>query len=130
MNISTLLIWSQRVCVSAREGVDLPSTISRHLWVYSLALDGIMLAESSNFGYEEKTKFTVISSVSSVVTAAEVEMNNASAEEIKLMSSSVDTDISNIDDTNSTMNPERLSNFSDKPLGNDDRSSPTMLSSS
>ena len=114
MNISTLLIRSWRVCVSAREGINLPSTISRHLWVYSVALNGVMLAESSNFGYEETTKFTVIMSVSSVVTAVEVEMNNASAEEIKLMLSSVDTDINNNDDTNSTLDPERLSEFSDK----------------
>ena len=42
-------------------------------------------------------------------------MNNTSAEEIKLMLTSVDTDINNIDDTNSVLYPERLSEFSDKP---------------
>ena len=45
-----------------REGINSTSTISRYRWVYTVAPDGIMIAEISNFGYEEITKFTVASS--------------------------------------------------------------------
>ena len=56
MIILTLLIRSQR------RGIDSASTISRHHWIYTAAPNGIMIAENSNFGYEETNKFTVVSS--------------------------------------------------------------------
>ena len=82
-----------------REGINFLLIISRHHWVVAAALDGIMLAESSNFIYEETIKLTVASTVSTVLTATKVKMNNALAREIKLMASSIDTNTNNMNDT-------------------------------
>jgi len=93
---------------------------------YIVALDGTVLAGSSNFGYEESTKFTVVRPVvSSAVTAAAEVTSETSAEEM-------DTVIDDIDDTFSTWVPDRLSGIIDLSLVNDGSSKqpPTKAPSS
>lgn len=76
---------------------------------YILALDGIVLAGSSNFGYEEITKFTVVNNDESIEEFLSLDDDDNDA----VVGEDYDIDI---DDTFSTMVPDRLSGLIDLSL--------------